>query len=430
MSVLYAHLMSVRGRVDQLESSYAEILSLLRQNSRPDTHLPPTTTTTSATTSAIDSSRPPPSIADTHLSHSTDFVSPAGASNPGYTSEVVTSIDQISRAEGESLLADYRRMSQANFPYVIIPESCSAQALKEERPMLAQAIFIATSWRYPARQAALKANFVRELAERYFIKSERSLDLLQSLIVNFGWYVDDRQAVSGYNADLISSLPNRCHYYASPVTCQAYRLGSLAVSLAVELGITQRPMNITQHDMIVSSGSAFSQNETASSQFWSYEARRAFVGANTISTLYVCTDRVREFETALLTIYLSCLLLFRKPSTLVYTQYLDDCASSLATDPQYPCDEKLVYMVRQLHFAEQITHAFDQGSREKIRELSDDRINLVVKTLSRQLADWKASLPLSLADDRECHLRRKHRLNLHFLLNKHYWLLSDSRLQA
>lgn len=78
-------------------------------------------------------------------------------------------------------------MSQANFPYVIIPVTCSAAALIDQRPMLAQAVFIVTSWRKPARQSVLKASFLQELGHRYFVRSERSLDLLQALIVYFGW---------------------------------------------------------------------------------------------------------------------------------------------------------------------------------------------------------------------------------------------------
>lgn len=85
------------------------------------------------------------------------------------------------------LLNRYRRMSVTNYGYVIIPETCSAAALIQERPLLALAVFIVTSWRNHARQSALQDSFMKELGERYVIKSERSLDLLQALIVYFGW---------------------------------------------------------------------------------------------------------------------------------------------------------------------------------------------------------------------------------------------------
>lgn len=96
----------------------------------------------------------------------------------------------LSLDECEALLNTYREMSRVNYPFVLLHQSCRAASLIEERPMLAQAIFIVTSWKNPARQAALRSIFLRDLSEKYFMRYERSFDLLQSLIVYFGWYVD------------------------------------------------------------------------------------------------------------------------------------------------------------------------------------------------------------------------------------------------
>ncbi|EXJ80913.1 hypothetical protein A1O3_07201 [Capronia epimyces CBS 606.96] len=289
--------------------------------------------------------------------------------------------DDLTLEECEALIHHYRRMSAVNFGYVIIPEGCSAAALIEERPLLARAIFTVASWRNHARQAALQLGFMRELSDRYFVKSERSLDLLQALIVYFGW----------------------CHWYATPFANQAYRQASLIATLAIELGITQRPTNMNQHDMIVGSASAFSQtNETVSSKFWSYEARRAYVGTYQISTF--------------------CLLLFRKPVLLAHTQYLDECASSLAADPQYPSDATLIHQVGSMRLAEQVSVSFDHGSRERVGELSDDKVQLLVKTLVKHLNDYKASLSMGGAQNgplsRLCHMSRAyiHEVGLYGLL--------------
>ncbi|EXJ66187.1 uncharacterized protein A1O5_10803 [Cladophialophora psammophila CBS 110553] len=190
-----------------------------------------------------------PSNTCSQLSQSTDLVSPPGfhSSQPEAASNYLL---EIPPEECQTLINDYRRMSSHNFPYVIISEACPVASLIEERPMLAQAVFITTTWRTPARQSALKDKFLKDLGERYFNRSERSLDLLQALIVYFGW------------------------------------LASLVVALAVELGIDQKPMNVTQHDMIIGSNTVLAQtHEAVSSKFWGYEARRAYIGAYTISTL-------------------------------------------------------------------------------------------------------------------------------------------------
>ncbi|OCT50482.1 hypothetical protein CLCR_07438 [Cladophialophora carrionii] len=78
---------------------------------------------------------------------------------------------------------------------------------------------------------------------------------------------------------------------------------------------------------------------------------------------------------------------------LPYSQYLEDCASSLVTDPQYSTDPTLIHMVRAMRVAEETTHTFDHGSKEKIGELSDDKIQILVGALSKQTEEWRASLP-------------------------------------
>ena len=168
-----ANFITVRGRVEQLEGSYSEILALLKQK--------PQTEATAVSTST-------PSHADTYrASQSTGLTSPlcSSSTQPDATSNFLPGLPL---EECEILVNDYRRMSSNHFPYVIIPEACPVATLIDERPMLAQAVFIVTAWRLPHRQHALRDKFLQDFSDRYFIKSERSLDLLQALIVYFGWY--------------------------------------------------------------------------------------------------------------------------------------------------------------------------------------------------------------------------------------------------
>lgn len=133
-------------------------------------------------------------------------------------------------------------------------------------------------------------------------------------------------------------------------------------------------MNVTQHEMIVGPSSGLDQNpEPLSLKFWGPEARRAYLGAFTISTYG--------------------LILFRKPSTLNYTQYLEDCAASLAADPQHCSDTTLIHSIRSLRIAEEITYTFDHGSKEKIGELTDEKIQILVRALSKQTEEWRSNLP-------------------------------------
>lgn len=164
----------MRGRVEQLESSYSEILSLLKQIPQAGAN---------STSSTIGSTETPSNSDTSRISQSTGLTSPPSGPNPIQSDYLL----EIPLEECELLLNDYRRMSTNHFPFVIIPDTCPVSTLIEERPMLAQAIFVSTSWRFPARQEALRDKFLKGFSDRYFIKSERSLDLLQALIVYFGW---------------------------------------------------------------------------------------------------------------------------------------------------------------------------------------------------------------------------------------------------
>jgi len=97
-------------------------------------------------------------------------------------------VGRLSMSELETSISIYRKLSAENFPYVLLPHDCTASVLAQQRPMLAQAIGVVTSWKTPSIQSARKNHFLRNLSETYFVKYERSLDLLQALLVYFGWW--------------------------------------------------------------------------------------------------------------------------------------------------------------------------------------------------------------------------------------------------
>ena len=160
----FADLDAVRGRVNQLEDSHAQILSLLARRLEPPHH----GFQLSETIERYDTGIPTPA----------DSTVPVEGRN-----EVAALLD----AGLEASLRTYRRMSVSNFPFVIVPEETSAALLTQRRPMLARAIAIATSWSAPNEQSGRRALFLHELSTRYFVRFERSLDLLQALLVYFGW---------------------------------------------------------------------------------------------------------------------------------------------------------------------------------------------------------------------------------------------------
>lgn len=96
-----------------------------------------------------------------------------------------TGVDELLE-DLETSLPTYRRKSSDFWPFVMVPEEIKAAALLQKRPLLSQAIVLSTSWSSPTQQAVQKQRFLGELSSKYFA-FERSLELLQALLVYFGW---------------------------------------------------------------------------------------------------------------------------------------------------------------------------------------------------------------------------------------------------
>ena len=84
---------------------------------------------------------------------------------------------------------------------------------------------------------------------------------------------------------------------------------------------------------------------------------------------------------------------FRNHHLLPRSRYLEECAESLAADPQYPTDALLGPWVKVITLGEEVFETFDHGSRERVGELNDDKIQLLVTTLVRKLDEMEATLP-------------------------------------
>lgn len=99
------------------------------------------------------------------------------------------SIEQglISLEEAEELLNIYLLTSRNYFPYVLLPEDTSVFQLRSDRPFLLQAILTVASWKNRVRQLILEEELLRDLGVRFFTKGEKTLEILQGLLVYLAW---------------------------------------------------------------------------------------------------------------------------------------------------------------------------------------------------------------------------------------------------
>ena len=89
--------------------------------------------------------------------------------------------------EAEIILREFKTNMTEQFPFVVIDSDSTSQSLHSERPLLWKAIMVAASHGNSDRQMAFGANLLEDLTTRLLLKAEKSLDLLQALLVFISW---------------------------------------------------------------------------------------------------------------------------------------------------------------------------------------------------------------------------------------------------
>ena len=117
----------------------------------------------------------------------TGFLSAAIARKSVVTRRVPSQLEPDEH-EVEILLLEFKTNLAEQFPFVVLDLDSTSQKLRHERPLLWKAIIVASSHRNSDRQMALGAILVEDLTMRLLLKAEKSLDLLQALLVLIAWY--------------------------------------------------------------------------------------------------------------------------------------------------------------------------------------------------------------------------------------------------
>jgi len=113
---------------------------------------------------------------------------------------------------------------QDQFPFVIIPANTSCATLTQVKPFLMLGILLVASIGDEEFQNACDLLFRNALATKAIVNGERSLELLQGLLVYLAWH----------------------HHYMDRETQQLYQYIQLAVGMAIDLGpYKQLPKNIS-----------------------------------------------------------------------------------------------------------------------------------------------------------------------------------------
>lgn len=87
----------------------------------------------------------------------------------------------------EKLFSDFRTSFNQYFPYVIIPPQATTAYIRDSKPFLFRTCIAVASHADPLVQRQIAEELLRYIGERMLLKAEKSLDILQGILVFISW---------------------------------------------------------------------------------------------------------------------------------------------------------------------------------------------------------------------------------------------------
>lgn len=87
----------------------------------------------------------------------------------------------------EELLQIFRIHLARQVPFIVIPEDITALELEEKNPYLYRSMMVAASYEDASHQIALGLGIMKSFADAFLMRGEKSLDLMQGLLVFISW---------------------------------------------------------------------------------------------------------------------------------------------------------------------------------------------------------------------------------------------------
>lgn len=178
----------------------------------PEVPPEPTGQPSSPATFQIPARRQDETSANTSLPGYNAFARPTCTCQPEIGKEDFSPVES-----DETLLSIYNNQLRSQFPFVVIPPGVNIAQLQQNRPFLAKVIRMVASIKCRRSMWGQSRAVMQHISDAVIMRSERSLDLLQGILVFLGYY----------------------HYY-----CLAHgqfsNLMHLAISMIGDMGLERR----------------------------------------------------------------------------------------------------------------------------------------------------------------------------------------------
>lgn len=173
------------------------------------------------------------------------------------------------------------------FPFVVLPSNATPWQLSAARPCLFLAILTIASIGEPALQRDLEARFREYIASHVIVEGEKSLDLLQGLLVYLGWYDTTVICCDELVALTLEIVPpqNRYQHYFIAGRQQFWRFWGLGLSMIRDLKLDCVPDSLPSVDVGATGTPDPLMPASTGDRHYNREAQRVYLGWYHISVL-------------------------------------------------------------------------------------------------------------------------------------------------
>lgn len=270
----------------------------------------------------------------------------------------------ISMEVARRLVSHYKLNLYPQYPQVYIP--CSADKLRDTRPTLFLAVLAAgAESEDPELARNLDNEVLQEYANRSVVQSEKSVELVQALLVSAVWYLP----------------PNKFGQL------KYYEYIHMAATMAADIGITTRPSKLNRSRFAARNGiptPSMHPSEDVANPDLSMSVRPSQESEGTGNI---------ECRRSFLACYAICVgvsISLRRPAMMRVTSYTRECLDYLENSPHAaPCDHLLVAWTRLWMIGEEIGTALSYDDPGDTASLLDTTTQLMVTAFEKRLTEWK-----------------------------------------
>jgi hypothetical protein len=249
----------------------------------------------------------------------------------------------ISLEDAEQLVAYFIHELAFFFPLIVLPSNTTAAQLRQTKPILFLSVIAATSITVDAGLAAvLNREMVRLYAERFFIEGEKSLELVQALLLMIIFY-----------------LPP-----ASPLKLQLYQYTHIASTMALEIGLANKRR--------VSKKSNRKGSRQEPHDELLAEQARAVLGCYHLGS--------------------SVAMKTRRPNLLQFNDWMSECLKHLENSP-HRTDQHVAIWFELQRITDEAMSSFGLDDTSTTSPLTESRVQAVLRWFDKRIETWKKNVP-------------------------------------